>query len=345
MTTEELIARFTTRSRFYSEPDFPSVVIPACARPPMTAVEAAAKAGDMNLLDRLVNTGADVEAWMHQYPDIPARASTSYLSVSTPLHRAVENEDYTTLPHLLVRGHWPDIFPLAPITRSFNAAMYTVTEEPPWPQGLALLAPRADFNFRTPIFECHILHLVVARLNLALLEKVISITRADIAILRPTALKHTLVHIACLSLDETWTNVHAATVYASIHEQRSTSDAHHAAQKNVVMFLLNASADVIAELKKQDVYDNTVLHYIAGNRCINEELLKELRRLSPIEWNTVQNAFGHGAKDLYEDGHSARKYYWDQRHMFFWQDPCGLWDGPVKTWIDWYTHPGKRFAA
>ena len=30
----------------------------------MTAVGAAAKAGDMDLLDRLVNAGADVEAWM-----------------------------------------------------------------------------------------------------------------------------------------------------------------------------------------------------------------------------------------------------------------------------------------
>ncbi|MCJ1315997.1 hypothetical protein MMC15_001317 [Xylographa vitiligo] len=262
--------------------------------------------------------------------------------------------------HLLVRGHRLDVFPLAPITRSLNAAMYAVTKRPPWPKGLALLAPHADFDLRTPIYECHILHFTVARLDLALLENVISITRAEAATLRPTALEHTLVHIACLSLDETWINVHAATVYASIHEvptlsecwkrqslwppglsklpgpeaevdtwPRSNFDAHQLAQTNVVIFLFKASIDMITELNKQELYGNRALHYLAA---------------IPLVWETVRNAFGHSAKDLYEDGHSARND-WDQRHMSFWQDPYSLWDGPVETWIDWYTYPGKRFAS
>ena len=214
--------------------------------------------------------------------------------------------------HLLVRGHRLDVFPLAPITRSLNAAMYAVTKRPPWPKGLALLAPHADFDLRTPIYECHILHFTVARLDLALLENVISITRAEAATLRPTALEHTLVHIACLSLDETWINVHAATVYASIHEvptlsecwkrqslwppglsklpgpeaevdtwPRSNFDAHQLAQTNVVIFLFKASIDMITELNKQELYGNRALHYLAGNRCVDEELLTELRQLSP----------------------------------------------------------------
>lgn len=68
----------------------------------------------------------------------------------------------------------------------------------------------------------HLLHFAVAIPSLPLLE----IVTTDIALFNAgkIALSHTLLHVACLTLDERYTQLPSKATYPSIRETRSLSE-------------------------------------------------------------------------------------------------------------------------
>lgn len=223
ITKEELDLRRGRRSRFWAEPDFPRTDYPT--NNPISSISACAKTGATSLIQLLSERGADEAAWKTQYDSVPQNAGPSYLAVDPPLHVAVEAEDEDMLVYLLERGHKPDIFPLALVTRCRNALMLTLTKSPPWLRGFDILASSgSNVDLRTPIFGCHLLHLAIATLDIELLQYVlvtIGYTPQAMTNLVPTALGHTLLHIACLPASDQVVNLHSLPIYMSIHEFRT----------------------------------------------------------------------------------------------------------------------------
>lgn len=169
-------------------------------REAMTALEAAAAAGDIQIFDEVHNARADTTAWKckNPYDSTPSEPSVSYLSVSSPLHRAVEANSLPMINHLLALNFSPNIFPLASITCSFSPAMTAIASLNDTAYGL--LAPQSDLSLTTPIYKVHILHLAAATLSLGLLLRVAENIPLDTA--PPKALLHTLLQIVCLPLND-----------------------------------------------------------------------------------------------------------------------------------------------
>ncbi|KAI9826486.1 MAG: hypothetical protein M1819_007335 [Sarea resinae] len=226
ITEDELQERRQSRSRFWAEPNFPRTDYPVNS--PLTAISACVKVGAHSLIESLAAKGADEAAWQSRYDHFPPETTPSYLAVETPLHVAVEREDESMLRFLLDRHHKPDIFPLVLVTRCLNATMATIAKTSPWLHGFDILTPHSNLTLRTPIFGCHILHLAVATLDLDLLRHVLGAFdnfQTAMNQVLPTSLGHTLLHIACLPLDDTTVNLHSLPIYKSIHEFRTPNTA------------------------------------------------------------------------------------------------------------------------
>ncbi|KAI4133216.1 MAG: hypothetical protein LQ347_002248 [Umbilicaria vellea] len=252
LTVSEIEARQSSQCRFWAEKDFPSLGF--AFKGPITALEAAAKVGDKENCARLVKAGADTTAWITgPHVEIPAAVSPSFLTLSTPLHRAIEAENSAMVAFLLSSHHSPDYFPLSTITRSLNAAIHIC--------------------------------------------EAVGSDAKDLSTLAPTALGHTVLHIACLPRDDSCINVHSRKIYESVHEVRTLSDtwqplklwsyaapppsiptsAHtisdNTAQSSLIRHLLKTHyPSPLAALAAQDIHGNTPLHYLASARDFNEEL-------------------------------------------------------------------------
>lgn len=299
LTVSEIEARQSSQCRFWAEKDFPSLGF--AFKGPITALEAAAKVGDKENCARLVKAGADTTAWITgPHVEIPAAVSPSFLTLSTPLHRAIEAENSAMVAFLLSSHHSPDYFPLSTITRSLNAAMYALTLSAPSRNILDLLLPATYLSARSPIYSCHILHIAAATLHLDLFSHIceaVGSDAKDLSTLAPTALGHTVLHIACLPRDDSCINVHSRKIYESVHEVRTLSDtwqplklwsyaapppsiptsAHtisdNTAQSSLIRHLLKTHyPSPLAALAAQDIHGNTPLHYLASARDFNEEL-------------------------------------------------------------------------
>ena len=72
-----------------------------------------------------------------------------------------------------------------------------------------------DRDQRTPIYNVHILHFATALLSPSLLVRVSASKSLKNA--GKTALGHTLLHVACLPLDDTYIQISSEKVYQSIH--------------------------------------------------------------------------------------------------------------------------------
>lgn len=292
LTAEEVEARRSTRARFWTEASMPAS---GPGLEAMTALEAAAANGDIESIDKLLEAEADTAAWTLSYDSIPSNPSVSYLSTSTPLQRAIENNQLATIQHLLNLGFSPNALPLASITCALTPAMTAIITQNLPAFHLIAQNPSTNLALTTPIYEISPLHLAVATLSLSLLHSVTHFLPLNTAITpRPTALRHNLLHIACLPLDDTHINHHSAKCHASIHEIRcldrttqnltlhpcpppnqllrrvpsiatvdtSSLSLHHPAQTAMLQHLLETYPSL--PLHAQDVHGNKPLHYLAG---------------------------------------------------------------------------------
>lgn len=189
------------------------------------AVVEAAQRGCVDSVELLLQSGADVSYWLSRQTELPVPATVSSLAVTTPLHSAIWSRNTEILRYLLNNGFDPNAMPLAAVTRCITPAMATITYCDTWNQAAwdcLRIHPNFDPSIRTPIYSVHILHFAVARLSLSLLEVIVQ--AVSLAEAGTTALGHTLLHIACLPLDERFIQMHSEAVYKSVHETRNLSE-------------------------------------------------------------------------------------------------------------------------
>lgn len=210
--------------KFWTEPLLrPLAQIPRGDAVP--AVVEAAQRGSIEVIDLLIDNGADVSFWLSRQTGLPVPATVSSLAITTPLHSAIWSRNTGVLKHLLSCGFNPNAMPLAAITRCITPAMATISYCDPWNQAAwecLQKHPAFDPGVRTPIFDVHILHFAAAKLSLPLLKAIVeAVPLADAG---TTALGHTMLHIVCLPLDERFVNWHSEPVYRSVHETRDLSE-------------------------------------------------------------------------------------------------------------------------
>ncbi|KAJ5653854.1 hypothetical protein N7490_000857 [Penicillium lividum] len=198
----------------------------------------------------------------------------------------------------------------------------------PWLEGFELLAPHADLSVLTPIFQCHLLHFAVATLDLSLIRHVIDTMGGPAAAqaVSPTALGHTLLHIASLPIDDSVVNTHSQKIYLSIHEFRTTDE------KWVPQRLLTTPPPDTREmgrgglarnqLERQDIYGNTLLHYLVSDRNPDYKLIEKLQDFSEqsVDVWGVRNVYGFSAEDLDSENRAAKAHYSELDHPSFWND-------------------------
>ncbi|KAF3014504.1 hypothetical protein E8E14_011325 [Neopestalotiopsis sp. 37M] len=203
-----------------------------------------------------------------------------------------------------------------------------------------------DLQRRTPVFDVHILHFAAAKLNASLLRHILQHLPASLKMsvgILQTAQWQTPLHVACLPLTDAQINCCSIAVWQSIHDVRTTDRFWRPAartrlraldnldfpdpdpptyfdeQTAVVELLLDAASDNQQQQQEQeqgrrdhviaaqDVHGNTMLHYLAGHRAVNEKLIENLRK-SPgaeITWKKAHNCWGFTPEFLWEDGKRA----------------------------------------
>ncbi|TVY34579.1 hypothetical protein LSUB1_G006651 [Lachnellula subtilissima] len=268
----------------------------------MPSLVLAAKSGETEIVDMLLHAGADATFWKRPQFYVPEPASESSLSVSSPLHAAIEAE-----------GFEPNTMPLANPTRCVTPLMATIVHCSSFNKeafDILCRAPSINFELRTPVYGVHILHFAVARLDLELLKHVAGKTPLENA--GETALGHTLLHVACMCANVAQIQRHSDIIRKSIHETRdlrpfddinpecfSHGCGYFSAQTEMVKYLWNNG---VRDFSKLDVHGNTALHYLAGCRGLNEELFAWLLSEGGSEtlcvWQEAQNIHGATPKIL-----------------------------------------------
>ncbi|KAL8755805.1 MAG: hypothetical protein Q9184_004690 [Pyrenodesmia sp. 2 TL-2023] len=155
--------------------------------------------------------------------------------------------------------------------------------------------PRVDLGIRTPVYNLSLLHFAVAKLDLQMLKTI----AADVPLSEAgrTALGHSILHTACLPLDETWVQMHSLPIFTSCRETRNLSEMETAVEGT------GETIDVAAT----DVHRNTALHYLASHREINEELLDLLwdENCAEEAWRGIKNRYGFTAVELFKSGRNV----------------------------------------
>lgn len=229
ISPEEIEQRFECPipSRFWSEVNF-RTLCPVENADSVPALVAAAEKPDLAILQSLLDTpGTDTSFWTAnpQPRDIPSPATPSSLAISTPLHAAIRGRNLPALSLLLSQGLNPNVLPLTAPTRCITPAMTTIVCCDPWnAEAYSALRehPLVDLGIRTPVYNVSLLHFAVAKLDLQMLKTI----AADVPLSEAgrTALGHSILHTACLPLDETWVQMHSLPIFTSCRETRNLSE-------------------------------------------------------------------------------------------------------------------------
>ena len=255
---------------------------------------ASASSGNTEIFDRTLQAGADASFWLSPDIDTPEPPTASSLSVSSPLHAAVEIGNLAMVKHLLDLNFDPNVLPLASPTRAYTPLQNLIIG-PNFSEAIfdtLISHPSINPHIRTPIYQVHILHFAVARLDLDILRYISSPHKPKIPIRSAgvTALGHTLLHIACMPADSLHVQRRAEVIYRSVHETRdlrpfndphaqfppkydappSIFEGEFAAQTSIVKYLWENG---FKDIEARDVHGNTALHYLAGCHSMNWGLL------------------------------------------------------------------------
>ena len=355
LTPNEIADRRKTFSRFWTEPELPTIRFRSTAA--RTALETAASVGNVALFDQVRAAQPD-ESWWTVDPTpshLPDQPTHSAFCTSSPVHEAIMAQKSDMLRHLLDIGYSPNVLPLAATTRCFSPLAVAVAFcDPPNIEAYHILIhhPTTNPTLRTPIFSIHILHFATARLDLPLLQHILTNQSTPLETAGTTSLGHTLLHVASLPLTDVHINLFSPKIFHSIHDVRTLDTKHwlpinlrrrkpshrgilHSqadtlplppgvmpkdeedARKQaemVLWLLLSGMQDVAA----QDVYGNTPLHYLASAMRVNEELLTQVRARQGAEsvWKESKNELGYTPGELWEDGKAAVREQWKE----FWFD-------------------------
>ena len=312
-------------ARFWSGKGFPPLSFGA-KNAAMTAVEMAARKGSIEGLRATIAAGADISFWVSSPPLPPLVLSHSALSISSPLHAAIEERHIEMLKELLKRGFDPNLLPFRATISCLSPLMTALACQPPNTEAYELLLshPNIDIDLRSPVYEIHALHIATAQLSVPLLRYLSSKILLDRA--GKTALGHTLLHIACLPLEPSEINQSSSLIATSVTRMRTlhhqplsrssrSNRTSHSAQVDTVKYILSSSTCSILE---HDQLGNTALHYLASYADLNEALLAFLRSADNdglVSWNSSRNQWGYTAEELYRDGKNKAVAERDRRAM------------------------------
>lgn len=298
-------------ARFWAGKGFPPPMLGAM-NGTMTAIEMAARKGAIEALRAIMTAGADVSFWLSSPPSPPLVLSHSALSVSSPLHAAIEERNTELLKELLKYSFNPNLLPLGATLSCLSPLMTALACEPPILEAWEVLSSQGhiDTNLRSPVYQIHALHVAAAQLSVSLLQYLSEKLPLDRA--GQTTLGHTLLHIACLPLEPSEINQSSSLIKTSITRVRTlsrrplswtscSSRTTMSSQVDTVNYILSDSQCSVIE---QDELGNTALHYLASYADLNEPLIALLRSSEndgSHSWNTSKNQWGHTAEDLYYD--------------------------------------------
>ncbi|KAJ6079544.1 hypothetical protein N7467_009297 [Penicillium canescens] len=325
LTQAELDERRTSFPRFWTEPNVPGQRLRM--NKGITALEVAAGLGFEDLFALVREAGADESAWISasgqaNFDD----TKPSSLSITSPVHEAIEHGQHAMLERLLNTYHYsPNYRAMVAPTVAFPPLSFALGQcDPNDPNIRAciehLLAhPDIDLNLRTPIFEIHPLHLAVARHD----PELLSFLPMPLSSAGTTALGHTLLHIASLPLTSMSMNREIPDAVRSVHCARTLdsqwlphsqpSPLHLETTKGVAIEVpfrpinpptpltpaeqdaqlstLRVLADARIDVRAQDVDGNTALHYLATALNGDSRAMQLLREMEGGEevYNNCKN--------------------------------------------------------
>ncbi|KAJ5951268.1 uncharacterized protein N7479_009681 [Penicillium vulpinum] len=334
LTQAELEERRTSFPRFWTEPNVPGQRLRM--NKGNTALEVAAGLGFEEIFALVREAGADESAWISASSHFDDTKPSS-LSITSPIHEAIENGQHAMLERLLNEYHYsPNYRAMVAPTIAFPPLSFALGRcDPNDPNIRAcikhLLAhPDIDLNLRTPIFEIHPLHLAVARHDLELL----SFLPMPLSSAGMTALGHTLLHIASLPLTSMSMNREVPDAVRSVHCARtldsrwlphSQPSPLHLKTTNKIasevpfppinpptpltpteqdaqLSILRVLADAGIDVRAQDVDGNTALHYLATALNGDPRAMKLLREMEGGEevYNNCKNREDLTPRTLWE---------------------------------------------
>jgi hypothetical protein len=273
----------------------------------MHSLVEAAGLGHIEDFDLLLEAGADATFWRRPRLFVPEPPSASSLCISTPTHAAIENGRHSMLRHILDLGFDPNTMALSNPTRCVTPLMATILHLNKFDKesfDILSMRPNINFEIRTPIYDVHLLHFAVAKLDLSMLKHVVSFVPLRNA--GTTALGHTLLHIACMPSRNNQIQQRSHIILESIHETRNTREENDhnfipapdrffsphpsdlQTQSVIVRYLWDHG---IYDIESRDIHGNTALHYLAACREVNYMLLSWLMWCKNVEevWNHSQN--------------------------------------------------------
>lgn len=288
----------------------------------MTAVEMAARCGSTECLHAILAKEPDISFWCPSSDPATRSTSThSALSVSSPLHGAIQGRKFEMIRHLLYLGFDPNIQPVAaPTAGSVAPIMEALICEPPNLEAFDLLtsSPKIELDILTPVYAVHCLHFAAAQLSPALLKHVASKLACGLKTPSVTALGQNILHIASLPATPAEINLGSWKIAESILRVSSlprsrlveflfppVAGGDPQDQAATIRLIIGASD---CKMSHQDVYGNTALHYLAASRTPNLLLIECLQQYREGDhngnhvWTTTRNKRGHTAKELFEDG-------------------------------------------
>lgn len=180
----------------------------------------AAAIGNIQIFEEIWASKARRSHWLLDSDVEESTDDLPSLSVTTPLHMAVEKNDIKMLKHLLFkRGFDPNIIPQtakslgqSPLHLCFSnanihmQAFHTIMKH-----------PVIDPDRRTPIYMVHLLHFAITHLELEVLLELVE-AGVSLSSAGTTALGHTLLHVACLPPTQLHVQVFGPKIFESIHE-------------------------------------------------------------------------------------------------------------------------------
>ncbi|KAI5818256.1 hypothetical protein BZA77DRAFT_307787 [Pyronema omphalodes] len=153
-------------------------MLEAPSTPPVSAVVKAVQVGSIEILDMLLESGADISFWTSERTwrsnDLDSIFSSkpetvSSLCITTPLHAAIEAGNITMVKHLLSKGFSPNVVPLINRESVISPLMAALGNE--GIVDILLEDPRIDPNIHTAGGTCNILDFAAAYHDPTLLRK------------------------------------------------------------------------------------------------------------------------------------------------------------------------------
>lgn len=216
------VSRFQDCTRFWTGIGLTSRYATTYSDSIPTVIEAA-QGSSLPIVDLLCEAGAKLSFWKSEPFEIPLEATPSSLAVTTPLHAAIWSRNTVGLDHLLTLDFNADAMPLAYPTRCITPLMATVVYCNPGTRTrsidyIVILQKKAASILTKGRQFLIYKSCILPQLGLTLSSYVAFRTLFLCIKTKEPALGHTLLHVACLPLNEKYTQMHSKGIYNSIHD-------------------------------------------------------------------------------------------------------------------------------